>query len=1144
MSATLAHRRSRHALVPSSGPWSCAVLCAAVAALAAGCSARRSEPEPAGSRDGVCVVLPPPAGGPAAQSVDLLREMYPSGRFLPAQDFEQARDLCLNESRVLILPDAARFPADHWDALVNYLEAGGRAVLLGRDPFEQRVQLKDGHPRTEAELLDELAAAAQPIADFSDVQLWRHMNESGVMRGSVSIAGQPRAPWPAVEVEVAGFEGWDNISMELPRGQLPEHANTLMFYARGDRRTSGLVVTCTAQDGSLWVSAVPVNATWRRYALRDAAFRYLHGGDKRGHHADRLKLAEVDRVAVGLAMNVAPQSPGEHRFGVSDVRVACDPRTPEEALEWPDLLLVSPPYRRYEFMAYAVRPAGRRTATDLVGVRMQSPGPRPRGTGGDRAAPYRWVPLFEALDGGRELRGWPASMCVTRSTGGTCAAWAWVGVDTTKRTRAAVRSMVEACVKRLEPGVFLCKAGCDRFAFKPHERLTITAQWGSRLPPSRLMRVAAEIRTPDGKRLRRVASAPVPGGDRTGLTDTELDLGPCPEARERGNDYVIRVSLEAAEAGGTVYDVAEQPIRVVAEPGALTEADWLRTTGSRFTLARVPTFLLGVNYWPLSATGRGPAEYKEHWLEPGEFDPVLVHRDLDILSRMGVNAVAIQYHTERQASQLRFLAEECRRRDIWICAYVPALSPLDFNPDHARRLIEAAGLQKLPRVFALDLAWEPRLGPYRSRCRLDPAWREWLAEQYGSVEHAEQVLGRALWREGEKVTGPPDHELTADGEHRLAVAAYRRFVDDYVSRRYGHIRRFLHSLGVRQLLGARTGFGGTGQAWPNQVFALDPASGAVHLDFISPEAWGLTGPIEQFHEAGFITAYGRGVSDAKPVLWIEFGTTVGADPQAPDLEKQARIYEQVIELVSQSAAAGCFAWWYPSGYRVDEASDFGLVHPDGSLRPAAEVLRRASRRLRSEMRSPAAWKGREMLLNRDARGLHGLWQEWKDTYREETAAGAAEEIRPRAFGRPTTEMPLDTVGGAPAEQPAPLECANAEWGRIDVAGQEVLREPGAALHVGLRERVDLELINTGPATWSGSDKAKPRTVWVRAEHAAVNPVLIEVTGTSFGGRARVAWTASTPGAWRLRAWLDGVGGFGETLHVEVAGEGKRTTDLH
>ena len=39
-------------------------------------------------------------------------------------------------------------------------------------------------------------------------------------------------------------------------------------------------------------------------------------------------------------------------------------------------------------------------------------------------------------------------------------------------------------------------------------------------------------------------------------------------------------------------------------------------------------------------------------------------------------------------------------------------------------------------VFAIDIAWEPRLGPYASRRRFDADWRAWLNEQYGSIEHA------------------------------------------------------------------------------------------------------------------------------------------------------------------------------------------------------------------------------------------------------------------------------------------------------------------------------------------------------------------------------------------------------------------------
>jgi hypothetical protein len=230
--------------------------------------------------------------------------------------------------------------------------------------------------------------------------------------------------------------------------------------------------------------------------------------------------------------------------------------------------------------------------------------------------------------------------------------------------------------------------------------------------------------------------------------------------------------------------------------------------------------------------------------------------------------------------------------------------------------------------------------------------------------------------------------LTTDGSHRVAVAAYRRFVDDWMGRRYGEVKALVRRLGCRQLLSARSGYGGTGSHWADAVMPVDVAAGAEHFDFICPEAYALTGDLDQFYEGGFLTAYARGVSGGKPVVWMEYGVNVGQDPLPPDLANQARLYRNMLEMARRSHAAGCFAWWYPGGWRVDERTDFGIVNPDATLRPAAEVIRQ----FQSRLDPPRPWNGRVVNRDADARGLSALWDKWRETYRRELAEDRMEEI--------------------------------------------------------------------------------------------------------------------------------------------------------
>lgn len=1101
------------------------------AAWIAGCSFRKEKPTCAPPPPSAVAVFQPVMPGLAAQaSLDLLRELFPGAPAVTRDQLGAGLDRCAREGRVLVIPDAARFPMDAWGPLKGWLDAGHAAVFVGCDPLEARVRIVDGRPEPEPALFERLAREAAAAQGFSSILAWQHLNNSGDLRGAVRTAQGPDLPWPGITVEVKDLDLWDAMVIEgIPAGTIPATGNSLAFYAHGDPRTTRLVIECEEEDGARWTHPLALSEQWTPYVVHEAHFLHHFGGKGRGGPGDHLSLPRVRRVLAGLSVSTAPQAPGDHLFGLSDFRVASDPRTPAEAVEWPNLFLLSPPYRRYGLRASRVESIESGQSWDVAQTRMQGPLPRARGLGGEDAAPYRWIPLFRALDDGEDGLGWPASIYVEPAADGATRRWAWVGVDPSDATRQAAAAMISECVQRLHAGLFLFKAGSGRYTLAPDATIGVTTRgsWTSSNAPA--LRVVAELLAAENRAVARRVTAlcPEPGAP------LEITLGRAPEAKGEPQDFVLRLSLEDAAVRGKVWDRVEQPLKLLARPRVPADREWVTVTGSRFTHAGQRLFLLGVNYWPLSAVGRMPGEPSPYWLDPAGFDPLVVERDLKKLEDAGINAVSIQYFDEQQAPQLQCFIDMARRYDIRVVLFLGYLQPFERDLEKARRLFEAADLKNETGVFAIDLAWEPRFGLYGQRCRFDPAWREWLREQYGSFDHAEQVIGRPLWRRDGEVTGPSDEELAADGAHRAAVEVYRRFADDFVSRRYGQAVRALRRWGSRQLITARTGFGGTGNAWADPFFPVDPAAGAVHLDFLSPEGWGLHGNLDRFLEAGFITAYARGAGNGKPVAWLEFGASVGADPQAADLAQQASLYRNMLEMAVRSGAGGCFGWWYPGGWRVDENTDMGMVNPDGSWRPVREVFRDFAHRLRGGRGLTTPWRGREFRRGDNARGLSALWDRWRETYRRELAEGRLEEIRAAHFGRRTGEIPLRAAGGGAFADPAPLESVNAEWGRIEVDGAEVEREPGRKIVVPLKHRVRMELINTGAATWDASQEGRARTVWLGLEDPRGGRQQLPVGFARFGDRAVVSWSAPDPGLWHLRPLLSAVGGFGERLDMEI-----------
>ena len=136
------------------------------------------------------------------------------------------------------------------------------------------------------------------------------------------------------------------------------------------------------------------------------------------------------------------------------------------------------------------------------------------------------------------------------------------------------------------------------------------------------------------------------------------------------------------------------------------------------------------------------------------------------------------------------------------------------------------------------------------------------------------------------------------------VAAYRRFADDLIGRGYGEVARFVRSIDPNHLLGARTGFGGTGQAWPVPMMPFDLASGAAHLDFTSPEGYALAGDLDNYLAAG---------GSVRTDLFSEEGTQYLTDPALVDM-----MLGEKLEAMAAVVRSEGWAW-------VDVFSDYGFA---------------------------------------------------------------------------------------------------------------------------------------------------------------------------------------------------------------------------
>jgi hypothetical protein len=429
--------------------------------------------------------------------------------------------------------------------------------------------------------------------------------------------------------------------------------------------------------------------------------------------------------------------------------------------------------------------------------------------------------------------------------------------------------------------------------------------------------------------------------------------------------------------------------------------------------------LQGVNYWPRYTAGLEPARFVQSWLAPQNYDPDLIEADLALLASLHFNLVSIAYTGHEQARSLVDFLERCRRHGLWANIFIPAFiegGPPEIvysgqsqivNPDIGS-LLHAAFLPGNDRVFALDVLWEPRLGAHGDRITLDSAWRAWVVEQYGSLFNAERTWGFTAPRDAlGQLSNPLDSQIETDGEWRVMVAAYRRFSDDFLGHSVGAAARAVRRIAPGTLLSFRN----TASGWSpfnNYIMGYDLGVAAAHLDFVSPEAWGLPVNWPNGRSYGFPTAYGRYRSGGKPVYWAEYGLDIGADPTPAARARQASNADTMMRLISEDGSSGASVWWLPGGWRVDEGNDFGIVNPDGSPRESALVLANWGSKFAAAPPNQGSGPPVVLTIDRDAdaRGQYALFLRWQTEYAQAKVAGRPVILRDDGTGTDTSKMPL------------------------------------------------------------------------------------------------------------------------------------------
>ncbi len=1015
---------------------------------------------------------------------------------------------------LLVLTGARSLPARSVRPILRFLREGGNLIAMGTPAFERILLQVDGK-WLDGEQIRQLVRDTPPahlLFGFEPAELagWRRGTNSPETKttfGSIPNGEKGNC----LRVHIPDLSGWDTLASPSLDSPFPKGHTLTCFWAKGTEKTRELSVEWTERDGSRWIATIPLSENWRHYALSPAVFRYWQDNPSkgRGGAGDWLNPANAVRITFGLAFTHTQVVHGEHTYWVDEIGTAPDPRpeaTRLAAATADEVFLetLSPAYRFYT-MSNARRlvlnrpEVGPRTDAIDAPVGAESSQVRPQATGCDKGRPWRWIPLVEALDGKDRPCGFPATLLVNADGPFRGSAWAVFARGAGGYPFTDLVRIPPWLVSRMFRGLWLLEGGSQWYTCFADQSVVLGATAANLGRAEADVTVTLRVLPLGGRGSGRAAGAEDGKPIFEQRFEAKLGAGQRQSWRTtwgaRGfPDAPYRVETTLAEKGQVIDRLAHDlgVWRPKAKPSFIT------TKGLDFILDGKPWYPHGVNYMPSSGIASEDGAYFEYWLDPFPYDPEVIQTDLERVRDMGMNMVSIFiHHRSIESGNLLDILRRCEALGLKVNLSLRPGTPLEFEWDKVREIIQKYRLAQNDTVFAYDLAWEPQFGNHDARRVHDAAWERWIAERYGSVESAEKDWGMPCPRENGQITNPSNEQVSKDGPWRVMAAAYRRFLDDLLGEAYSRARRLVRSVDPNHLVSFRMTIAGDPTIDEGGSIPYDFRATAPGVDIVCPEGYGRIGDWDRVKAGAFTVAYARCVAPGRPLMWAEFGNNVwdrrASRPDPKAIEWTAGFYANFYKMALLSESSGTVCWWYPGGFRVGENSDYGILNPDGSDRPITAVIRDYAPKfgVRPSGRSddglkPALQTGNGLkpalrtrtepkhwiTIDRDAHpgGLPAIYRSVQAEFWKAMDEGQFPALRHAGQGTTSADCPLLAVGNVPYTGHNPPKLLNALFAAVSVrnaAGQwhDVRSGDEVAVPRGSPACVRIALTNTGFATW-------------------------------------------------------------------------------
>ncbi|MFQ3548652.1 MAG: hypothetical protein SNJ70_02730 [Armatimonadota bacterium] len=1000
-----------------------------------------------------------PDSDPNPQFTKKIIDKYPSAKKASFTDISSVLSDVKSVNNILIMPYADEFPVEAKESLISFLNSGNHLIALSGMPFSEMKYFYNNSFINKDQAKEEIKKEqGVSIIDFANdsVENWFRHSDRMDLPFKHYIADSNHSDFSkALYIEIEKLENIDFISYkDIPRFY-PEGYNTITFWAKGGPNTKQIVVDFGEQGKARWMSYINLTEQWQKYVITIPDIFIL----RQSPHQTQTQFnpEESTKIGFGLAFGVTAQEQGvSHSYAIGDVR-AVKHNLADINFNSPVIESISPSYKLYQTSADRSQ---HNTSGKVIykPISYYSPIPRPQGFTSEKQHKCRMIPIIFSSNLDTGSKGTLAHIFINNLPNAKPYFIGYCGLskDSINENQDLVLSILNEFDEKISRGVFILNAGTDKFSYSKDDEISLNS-FIIKNNPNFDVKTRFEIIS-DNFSKEFVIDNITQTGNASNIFSSQSQKIKI----DKDGEYKCKVELIH---NNIVIDSLEYPFRVLTEKKANQE-NLVGVKDGQFILNDKFFYPYGMNYFPRWILGAETDPDAGTWLSAEQYNPYIIDEELELAKKMNFNSLSIMYTRKQDAPQLIDFLARAEKHNIKINIFVEHLNPLRLRLDRAKELIDSARLYDFDSFFAYDVAWEPNIGLYERRKMHDPKWHQWVVDRYGSIENAVKDWNYQPEYNGDFITAPSDDQVRNDGEHRVYVAAYRRFLDDEISRDYGIVRRFIREFDSIRPISARSGYGGNGVLSMAPFFPFDLASGAKHFDFISPEAYGITGCCyEDYLVGGFHTAYSRFVSKGKPVFWAEFGVSVYPSLGDVTLYQAAEYYKYMLNMMIDTDAQGLSGWWMPGGLRVQENSDFGILNPDITLRPAAMVLKDMADDFTKERITPEP--DYFIKIDRDlyTTGYAGVFQTYKSDYVKAVLDSKNPAFYTDGTNTDTSNTPMLAVGNVPINGSNPPKYINSEFNYVKINNQVVRRGDELTIKKDEPIKIEVSVGNTSEAKW-------------------------------------------------------------------------------